>query len=315
MKNVIRFAAVFLGVIFFSTIYASAGDLTIPNTFAADTPAVAADVNANFTAVETEVDDNAADIATNASAIAAHAGDSGIHLGPDSVGSAEIADNSVTTSEIVNGTITNNDISSSAAISASKIYDGVGSGLNADYLDGVDGLRYVRDNGDTMTGNYTINGDLTVDSVVYNTARTHYYSVGPVDFVPYGDDPLINNFGNGGVYVSDGSGYIFAGVHLPHGAAITTFTVYFYDADATANLKASLWGEYLTSAFQVISLDETTSSGSGGAMNVTDSTINHTVNNSTLSYFVRVDSDPFGTWSSNLRVRGVRIGYTISEAP
>ena len=41
---------------------AIADDLTIPNTFQAGTPARAADVNANFTAVEASVDDNAADV-------------------------------------------------------------------------------------------------------------------------------------------------------------------------------------------------------------------------------------------------------------
>ncbi len=48
---------------------ATADDLTIPNTFQANTPARAADVNANFTAVEASVDDNAADIAANLASI------------------------------------------------------------------------------------------------------------------------------------------------------------------------------------------------------------------------------------------------------
>ncbi len=54
-----------------------ASDLTIPNTFVADTKAVAADVNANFSAVEAAVDDNnaritqnTADIITNTASIA-----------------------------------------------------------------------------------------------------------------------------------------------------------------------------------------------------------------------------------------------------
>ena len=55
--------------------YSLADDLTIPNTFTAGTPARAADVNANFTAVEASVDDNAADIASNAADIAANAAD------------------------------------------------------------------------------------------------------------------------------------------------------------------------------------------------------------------------------------------------
>lgn len=44
--------------------------MTIPNTFTAGTPAVAAQVNANFSAVKTAVDDNDARITTNAAAIA-----------------------------------------------------------------------------------------------------------------------------------------------------------------------------------------------------------------------------------------------------
>ena len=46
-----------------------AGSLTIPNSFSANTPAVAADVNENFSAVKTEVDDNAAAITTVETAV------------------------------------------------------------------------------------------------------------------------------------------------------------------------------------------------------------------------------------------------------
>ena len=45
------------------TLPAIAGELEIPHEFTAGTPAVAAEVNANFDAVEVAVDDNAADIA------------------------------------------------------------------------------------------------------------------------------------------------------------------------------------------------------------------------------------------------------------
>ena len=50
---------------------ALAGEVTIPNTFTANTPAVAAQVNANFAAVATAVNDNAADNNGNAALIAA----------------------------------------------------------------------------------------------------------------------------------------------------------------------------------------------------------------------------------------------------
>lgn len=49
-----------------------AGDLTLPNSFQAGTPAVAADVNANFNAVEQEVDDNNDRINTNTGNISTH---------------------------------------------------------------------------------------------------------------------------------------------------------------------------------------------------------------------------------------------------
>jgi len=49
---------------------AIADDVTIPNTFTAGTPARAAEVNENFTAVETSVDDNAMDVTDTAQALA-----------------------------------------------------------------------------------------------------------------------------------------------------------------------------------------------------------------------------------------------------
>jgi len=48
---------------------AFAADVTIPNTFSAGSPAVAADVNANFSAVKTAVDDNNARVTTNSTNI------------------------------------------------------------------------------------------------------------------------------------------------------------------------------------------------------------------------------------------------------
>jgi hypothetical protein len=80
-----------------------AGELTIPNTFVSGTPAVAAEVNANFTAIKAEVDDNANAIAGNITSVSPGSGlvgggtegavtlgigsgdITGAHLGTDSV--------------------------------------------------------------------------------------------------------------------------------------------------------------------------------------------------------------------------------------
>ncbi|MBU1170608.1 MAG: hypothetical protein KKD44_13690 [Proteobacteria bacterium] len=52
-----------------------AGEVTIPNAFVAGMPAVAAEVNENFTAVKAEVDDNAANISANETDISTNTAD------------------------------------------------------------------------------------------------------------------------------------------------------------------------------------------------------------------------------------------------
>jgi hypothetical protein len=74
MNRSIRMALAFaLGLSIFTS--AHAGEVTIPNTFTSGTPAVAAEVNANFTAVKTAVDDNDTRIDANGSEIAANTGE------------------------------------------------------------------------------------------------------------------------------------------------------------------------------------------------------------------------------------------------
>ncbi len=65
----IAFTAV-LGLVISSPIYG--GEVTIPNTFQSGTPAVAADVNENFTAVKEAVDGNASDITNLATSASWH---------------------------------------------------------------------------------------------------------------------------------------------------------------------------------------------------------------------------------------------------
>lgn len=53
-----------------NSLFCHSGELTIPNTFVANTPALASEVNSNFTAVEVSVDDNAQDISSLQSTMA-----------------------------------------------------------------------------------------------------------------------------------------------------------------------------------------------------------------------------------------------------
>jgi hypothetical protein len=65
--NLVAFASLFA----VTTYTARAGDVTIPNTFVSGTPAKAADVNANFSAVATAVNGTAADVTALQSAVKA----------------------------------------------------------------------------------------------------------------------------------------------------------------------------------------------------------------------------------------------------
>jgi len=71
---------------------ATAATVTIPNTFTSGTPAVAAQVNGNFTAVKTAVDDNDNRVSTNAASIATN----GTNIGINSANVTDI-DSRVTT--------------------------------------------------------------------------------------------------------------------------------------------------------------------------------------------------------------------------
>ncbi|NVJ58814.1 MAG: hypothetical protein HWE27_00410 [Gammaproteobacteria bacterium] len=70
MNNVYPKSVLLTSILIGSTML-SAGELSVPNTFTAGTPARASEVNANFTAAETAVNDNNARIAALESAVSA----------------------------------------------------------------------------------------------------------------------------------------------------------------------------------------------------------------------------------------------------
>lgn len=186
--------------------------------------------------------------------------------------------------------------------------DGPGSGLNADYLDGYHYSSFVYVGGDVMSGY------LYVPELRYNTPRTHYYMVGSENFVPWTNVGYWNGGGTGGAYVTASSGAyaMVAPVHLPDGAIVTRFTAYYYDNSSSYNMTVTLYRQAMTSSYSQLA-EVSTSGYSTLYRNATDTSIsNATINNGSYAYHVKAYCNPWH--GSNIRLKGARISYTISEA-
>jgi hypothetical protein len=162
-----------------------------------------------------------------------------------------------------------------------------------------------------VTQDLTVNGEITTDRVNYSVPRTHYASVAGEAFQPRYDVSYGAGGGMGGAYLTSGSGQMVASVQLPHGAVVTSFRVYFYDA-SSADMSVSLSGVRLN-AGGYYTLASVGSSGTSGYYSVLDTTISYnTVNNTSFGYEITAHST---AWSSSLKIMGAVITYTLDEAP
>jgi hypothetical protein len=168
---------------------------------------------------------------------------------------------------------------------------------------------YVNLAGDTMTGG------LTVPKIAYTNPRTHYFMVGSEGFVPGSNVAYVNTYGNGGAYIAQAaSGAMVAPIHLPHGATITAFQVFYYD-NSSSDMTVYLARQYMTSGGYQFMSNVATSGASATYRNGSSTTIVSPVVDNTLhSYHVYAYS---ASWpaSSDLRIKGALITYTIKEAP
>jgi len=120
------------------------------------------------------------------------------YLPDNSVDTGAIVDGTVSSIDIADGTITNTDISASAAISASKIADGSGSGLDADLLDGQEGAYYV-DVIDCVTECTFCSAE---DCWANVSCPSGYLRVGPCYFSPYN---ICNRSGSSYYFYNNGN--------------------------------------------------------------------------------------------------------------
>lgn len=164
---------------------------------------------------------------------------------------------------------------------------------------------YVNVTGDTMSG------ALAVPRVIYTTAHTQYFIVGSEAFVPGSNVPYVNTYGNGGAYISSpGGNALVAPVHLPQGAVMTAFKVFFNDT-SSGDMTVYLARQFMTGGGYEF-MAQVSSTGITGYDSVTTTSITHpTIDNTTTSYHVYAYST---AWDSNLRIKGALITYTISQA-
>ena len=233
--------------------------------------------------------------------------------------------------DITSGTVADARIASTIArdgeiMSTVLANDGSGSTLNADYLDGYhassfalsshfhddryyteseSNSRFVNAAGDTMSG------VLTVPRINYSSPRTHYFRVGGEGFLPGSNVDYSNSYGMGGANIVSGNGAMATPVHLPQGAVVTSFRVFFYD-NSSSTLSVSL--AYVPATGGYNHLADVDSSGISGYASRTDTSISYaTIDNTLNSYHIRAYSS---SWDdNNLRIMGALVTYTVSEAP
>ena len=161
-------------------------------------------------------------------------------------------------------------------------------------------------------GDAEVTGNLTVDRVAYSSPRTHYFVVGSEGFVPgssYVD--YYNTYGNGGAYIVSGSGAMVAPVHLPQGAVVTEFEVFFYD-NSSSDLTVYLHPQGFSGGYG--SMASISSSGTPGYSSAVDTTISSaTIYNTSYSYSIYAYCSAWD--GNNLMIKGAVITYTINEAP
>ncbi len=93
MKKIAQMMVTIIMFVAATTVVTWAGSVTIPNSFTAGEAAVAAEVNANFTAVKTAVNDNDSRISTNASDISSNTSDIATNASNISSNTSDIATN------------------------------------------------------------------------------------------------------------------------------------------------------------------------------------------------------------------------------
>ena len=144
--------------------------------------------------------------------------------------------------------------------------------------------------------------------------QTRYYVISPADFAPRnmgGEWNIRPEYLKGAC--SPAISYYTAGVHLPHGAVITSFKVYWFRDDGAASGDADLFRNELGNANEV-TMASADSDVATGYHSVEDTTINNaTIDNSGYTYDVEITFNPNDS-DDDVWIEGIVITYTIVKS-
>lgn len=159
-------------------------------------------------------------------------------------------------------------------------------------------------------------GTITASNVTFSPARSRIMSIPYQAFSSeYGDVPYGANL-IWGKHLASGTGYLSAPVLLPQGAVVTYFAGLAYDNSPSVNLKFELVtipGVGLGST----TMATVTTAASGGYQGWTTGNITAATVANDANLYMAFVSPVGGAWPGNdsLAVRGVVVGYSVTEAP
>lgn len=183
-----------------------------------------------------------------------------------------------------------------------SINDGVGSGLNADLLDGMHATSFS-----PLNHNHN---SLYVSQAnpVWND-KTSYISISAAAFEPFEETYDYTNSGFNLLTHNAADNKYYANVNLPHNAVITRVDYYWQDTDASLNSTLSLnriANNDPANINYMALLNSTGSSGNGTSYD--DTIVDNLINNNNNHYYIYLNMS-----STSLSFYSAKISYTIDQ--